>query len=346
MYINKLNKRGPKVDCISCNIEGIDFDQAVDIIKKPSAKYQASSILMVKKHTAQPTENVCKECGAKVARLRDHIRDIHEKRKKCEFCQKSISHRNFKKHQKDCKNKKKIKCKTCGKTFTGKRYLTQHKQRKHIDKCEKCEVYSRLTEPEKQKKRTEMKSHLECTWRLVTHKPMAIQCMRGSKIIPKRNRFSLKSNANQERQSTSCSVSHERTSEIYTENRPPGLYLYYFRPLQQNKINRVVYMKNFRQMILVLRSKMVLFFNQNIAAAQTLTACKKKYSLNAMPCHMHQSCKRCSELAKIAVGRAAVVIVDVLSGRLRELKGASLSQGFMGGQQALVADEVTATMII
>ncbi|CAB0044548.1 unnamed protein product, partial [Trichogramma brassicae] len=32
---------------------------------------------------------------------------------------------------------------------------------------------------------------------------------------------------NQERQSTSCSVSYERTSEIYTENRPPGLYLYY-----------------------------------------------------------------------------------------------------------------------
>ncbi|CAB0042996.1 unnamed protein product [Trichogramma brassicae] len=28
--------------------------------------------------------------------------------------------------------------------------------------CEKCEVYSRLTEPEKQKKRTEMESHLEC----------------------------------------------------------------------------------------------------------------------------------------------------------------------------------------
>ncbi|CAB0031331.1 unnamed protein product [Trichogramma brassicae] len=33
--------------------------------------------------------------------------------------------------------------------------------------------------------------------------------------------------ANQERQSTSCSVSHERTSEIYTEE--PGLYLYYFK---------------------------------------------------------------------------------------------------------------------
>ncbi|KAL7305077.1 hypothetical protein TKK_0002641 [Trichogramma kaykai] len=49
MYINKLNKRGPEVDCISCNIEGIDFDQAVDIIKKPSAKYQASFILMFRK---------------------------------------------------------------------------------------------------------------------------------------------------------------------------------------------------------------------------------------------------------------------------------------------------------
>ncbi|CAB0036725.1 unnamed protein product [Trichogramma brassicae] len=57
----------------------------------------------------------------------------------------------------------------------------------------------------------------------------------------------------------------------------------------------------------------------------------------------HQSCKRCSELAKIAVGRAAAVLVDVLSGRLRELKGTSPSQGIMGGQQALVADEVTAT---
>ncbi|CAB0032274.1 unnamed protein product [Trichogramma brassicae] len=65
---------------------------------------------------------------------------------------------------------------------------------KQSSRCEKCEVYSRLTEPEKQKKRTEMESHLECTWRLVTHKPMAIQCMRGSKIIQKRNRFSLKSN--------------------------------------------------------------------------------------------------------------------------------------------------------
>ncbi|KAL7305076.1 hypothetical protein TKK_0002640 [Trichogramma kaykai] len=123
MFDEHCRKMHPRLPCFVC-----------DICKKKYVNMQHLRRHKKEKHTTKPTKNVCKECGAEVARLRDHIRDIHENRKICEFCQKSISHRNFKKHQKDCKNKKEIKCEICGKTFTGKKYLTQHKKHKHIDK--------------------------------------------------------------------------------------------------------------------------------------------------------------------------------------------------------------------
>uniref|UniRef100_A0ABD2WZ44 Transposase n=1 Tax=Trichogramma kaykai TaxID=54128 RepID=A0ABD2WZ44_9HYME len=60
-------------------------------------------------------------------------------------------------------------------------------------------------------------------------------------------------------------------------------------------------------------------------------------------CRMRVKCRVLLHRHKGLSLRLLVVVVDVFSGRLRELEGTSPSQGIMGGLRALVADKVTAT---
>ena len=81
----------------------------------------------VKMHRSEP-ETQCKKCGKYVLRLSLHVKSIHGEEKRCQKCNKLSKVRALQKHITNCKPA----CEICGRIFQSQRYLTQHKNKKHV----------------------------------------------------------------------------------------------------------------------------------------------------------------------------------------------------------------------
>lgn len=76
----------------------------------------------VKVHESQ--KETCKKCHKEFRNIEKHYKDVHSKqRPKCDKCSKYIREGSMEQHLAACGA---VVCQTCGRTFSCKRYLTQH----------------------------------------------------------------------------------------------------------------------------------------------------------------------------------------------------------------------------
>ena len=83
-------------------------------------------------HKYKYKDKKCNICGISQKNLNQHIRNVHENKKKCDICEKSFSRKDLKKHisaiHEGCKD---YKCDTCDKQFSSARDLTSHIHKIH-----------------------------------------------------------------------------------------------------------------------------------------------------------------------------------------------------------------------